>query len=91
MTVSIDHNTDAHQFEYHHDGEVAVLAYSLSNGVISLTHTYVPSQWRSQGIAAQLHQAAFDFIRQADLHVRPLCSYSQSYVQRHPELHALKD
>ena len=42
-----------------------------------------------QGIAAALVRAALAHAREQGLKVRPLCSYVQAYVRRHPEVQSL--
>jgi hypothetical protein len=35
--------------------------------------------------------AAFEYAREAGLHVRPLCSYAAGWAERHPEYRPLLD
>ena len=82
---TITHNAAAQRFECHVDGLLCELTYELIGGVMHLTHTGVPSSLEGRGLAAALVRAAFDHARASQLRVRPVCSYVQTYLRRHPE------
>lgn len=85
MSRIIEHNTDLHRFEYTEDAMLSILDYELSDGVMSITHTEVPSELGGRGIAADLTRAALDTARQEGWQVDPVCTYAQSYIRRHSE------
>jgi predicted GNAT family acetyltransferase len=85
MKIEVQHNTDASRFEAVVEGQVCMASYRIFGKVMMLTHTGVPRALRGRGIAAQLVQAALDHARARGLKVRPDCSYSEAYMQRHPE------
>ena len=67
-------------------GDDAVLEYELRDGVMDLTHTFVPPVWRGCGVAVLLCLAAFRHCRAHDLRVIPSCSYIRDrFVPTHPE------
>ena len=80
--LTITHDAAAQRFT---DGLGSEACYQLSGGTLLLTHTEVPTALAGRGIAAALVQAALDHARAQGLKVRPLCSYAQVYMRRHPE------
>jgi uncharacterized protein len=68
------------------DGEEAELVYELRGNVLDVRHTWTPPRLRGRDIAARLTDAAFAHARAQGFRVRPTCSYTQTYVARHPEV-----
>lgn len=85
MTRTIEHNTDRHRFEYVEDDMQSVLDYQLDDGIMTITHTGVPSALGGRGIAADLTRTALDVARREGWRVRPACSYAQTYIRRHAD------
>ena len=85
MNFQIEHQAGPGRFQTHIDGQLAVLDYQLDGGVMTITHTEVPTALEGRGVAAALTRAALAHAREAGLKVRPLCSYARAYMQRHPE------
>jgi predicted GNAT family acetyltransferase len=83
--MDIKHDADSGRFSTTVDGLEAEVGYDLEGGILSVTHTSVPSQIGGRGIAGDLNRAAFDFARAQGLRVRPVCSYAAAWSQRHPE------
>lgn len=85
MTTSIEH--DPHQGRFHArvHGHLCVCDYRLREGVMVLTHTEVAPELEGHGLAGDLVRAALLHAREQGLKVRPLCSYVQAYMRRHPE------
>lgn len=83
MKRNIKHNSDHHRFEYVEDDIPSVLDYQLDGGIMTITHTEVPSALGGRGIAADLTQTALETARHEGWRVRPLCSYAEAYIQRH--------
>lgn len=74
------------------DGSVAELTYVRRDPqTIIAEHTGVPPQYRDQGVALKLIEAAMAAVRAAGERVVPTCSYVVAQFRRHPEwadLHA---
>ncbi len=85
MSLAIHHNVEQSRFEYIQNQWVCHIDYQLTNEVMAITHTYVPKALEGQGIAAALTQAALLCARNNQWTVRPICSYTATYLQRHPE------
>jgi hypothetical protein len=78
----IDHDTKAQRFTTDVDGHRAVLDYSLSDQVMTISHTAVPPAIRGRGIAAELMRGALSAARVAGWTVTPGCSYAAAYMRR---------
>ncbi len=85
MTMTIIHNTAENRFQVEVESHLAVLDYALMDGVITFTHTGVPSPIEGRGIAGQLVQRGLNYAREENLKVIPACSYVARYIERHPE------
>jgi predicted GNAT family acetyltransferase len=83
------HNTTACQYEYHIEGHLARVIYEEENGVLHLTHTFVPKELGGRGVAGALVKAVMDDIEKRELKMKPGCSYIVAYVEKHPECEKL--
>lgn len=83
--LDIHHDATAGRFTAEVDGQRCEADYQLRSGVMHLVHTGVPPALQGQGIAAALVQQALAEARRQDWQVRPVCSYVQTYMRRHPE------
>jgi len=83
------HNATECQYEYHIEGHLARIIYEEKDGVLHLTHTYVPEELGGRGIAGVLVKAVMDDIEKRALKMKPGCSYIVSYVEKHPECEKL--
>jgi predicted GNAT family acetyltransferase len=74
---------------YQTDAAQAVLDYELTDGCMALTHTFVPPEFRGQGIAEKLVRRALADARAQQRTVIPQCSYVATFIERHPEFQDL--
>ena len=85
----IEHDAAAGRFSTQVDGLSCEASYRLVDSgagpVMHLLHTGVPPALAGQGIAARLVAAALAEARSQGWRVRPVCSYVQVYMRRHPE------
>ena len=86
----IEHNPAAARFETTVDGQLCVADYLLNGNQMTMTHTLVPQALEGRGIAAALVVEALAHARREGWRVRPMCSYVESYMQRHPETQDLR-
>lgn len=84
-SIQVRHNTSINRFEVEIEGRLAVAEYRRENDRIIFTHTYVPPELRTRGIAARLAEAGLTFAREAGLQVFSACSYVDHYIKQHPE------
>ncbi len=59
--------------------------YSLSPGVVVLTHTEVDDDLEGEGVGSRLVAGALDDVRARGLGVVARCPFVRAYVERHPE------
>ena len=62
----------------------AHLDYLGHNGVLTITHTFVPDELRGQGCGKTLMETVLADIHAHNL-VRPVCSYAVVYLERHAQ------
>lgn len=87
--VEVRHNEAVRRFEAEVHGLRAVLVYKLIPGRMLIQHTEVPPSLEGRGLAARLTRAALEFARSKALQVVPACSYTASYMAKHPEYNDL--
>ncbi|UNX54653.1 N-acetyltransferase [Georgenia sp. TF02-10] len=80
------------QFEIAADGEtVGVARYVDDDGRRIFHHTEVDQAHSGQGLAGRLVGEALRRTREEGLRAVPVCSYVESYVQRHPDVADIVD
>ncbi|WP_029906492.1 GNAT family N-acetyltransferase [Prevotella sp. 10(H)] len=85
MEYKVIHNEDKSCFEAEVEGMVSVVDYTKRENVLVVTHTGVPPQLEGRGIAAAMTKTMLDYARDKGYKVRPVCSYTRTYILRHPE------
>ncbi|MDR0489410.1 MAG: N-acetyltransferase [Propionibacteriaceae bacterium] len=72
------------RFEAVGDGQVVGwLDFTNDNGMVSMTHTVVPSKYEGRGIGTSLVAHALNYARDHDWQVLPYCSFIQAYIVTH--------
>ncbi|WP_414660088.1 GNAT family N-acetyltransferase [Horticoccus sp. 23ND18S-11] len=87
--VEVRHNRAEGRFEVEVDGLLSVADYTLSDGRMTFTHTFVPDALRGRGLAEKLVRAGLAHAQAERLTVVPACSYVATFIQRHAEFQAL--
>ena len=90
MQLDISHDPVAHRFAVQVEGARCVLDYALAGGVMTITHTEVPSAVGGRGVAGELVRTALDAARAEGWKVRPACSYAAAWMERHPDYAELR-
>ena len=85
MDVCVEHDGEGRRFHVEVDGHRAVADYRLANGVMTLTHTGVPSAIEGRGIASALIRAAVETAKADGWKVDPQCAYAAAWMKRHKE------
>ena len=87
--AEIRHNEKAHRFESENHGLLSVLVYKIVPGRMLIQHTEVPASLEGRGLAAKLTRVALEYARKEKLQVVPACSYTASFMAKHPEYNDL--
>jgi hypothetical protein len=83
--LEIVHNPAENRFEARVEGRIAKLDYIEDQDTIVMTHVGVPPEFRGQGVAGKITQAALEYAREKSLRVIPMCSYVAAYIRRNPQ------
>jgi predicted GNAT family acetyltransferase len=83
--VTVRHNAAAHRYELDTEHGLAVAVYREQGDRAIFTHTEVPPEDESKGIASRLVRAALDDTRRRGFKIVPACSFVVAFVRRHPE------
>ena len=84
--VTIRDNPDAGRYEALVDDELAgSLFYRERGGALVIVHTELEEGYEGQGVGGRLVAGALDDVRSRGLSVIPLCPFTRSYIERHPE------
>lgn len=83
--TDIRDNAERHRYELPVGGEVAVVAYNLSDRNLMITETLVPVALEGQGIASRLARHVIGDARERGLLILPVCPFFSAYLQKHPE------
>lgn len=68
------------------DGKESVLNFRPQDeGTWEYYRTFVPTELRGQGIAAELVEFALNYARDHNKRIVPSCSYVRSYIDEHPK------
>lgn len=92
MEYKIINNTASNRIEAKLDTEVIGLVdYELTeDNVLIVPHTEVNTKYEGQGIAGAMTKALLDFAETNNYKVLPICPYTKTYIDRHPEYHKLR-
>jgi len=73
------------RFEWHLEGQVAIVTYRRAGSVLWLNHAGVPPALGGRGIGSRLVEQVLQMIRARNEQVVPVCSFIAQYMERHPE------
>lgn len=82
--LEIVHHPIPGRFAAEVEGQQAHLDYETADSVMHITHTVVPDAIGGRGIAGRLVQAALDHARNEGWKVKPVCSYADAWMAKHP-------
>ena len=83
--IDVVHHPVSSRFIAEVEGHQAHLDYEIVDGAMHITHTRVPSEIGGRGVAGEMTRVALDHARAEGLKVKPLCSYADGWMQRHPD------
>ena len=85
----VQHLPDEQRYELRRGEAHAILTYQRDETRIVYDHTFVPVEFRGQGVAEKLVRAALADARTENLQVVPQCSYVEKFIARHSEFQDL--
>ncbi|HNP57015.1 MAG TPA: GNAT family N-acetyltransferase [Gordonia sp. (in: high G+C Gram-positive bacteria)] len=88
--LRVDHEPSQERYEAFIDEDgtttsVGYIDYMTEPDTLVLTHTVVHDQFSGRGFAGQLAKYVLDDAAASGKKIVPVCSYIQTYVERHPE------
>ena len=85
MAEAFIDNTDARQFEWQVDGEIAALiSYGRKGDMLALTHTETRPGFEGQGYAKKLVTAVVAGAEESGTQILPFCPYVASWLSKNP-------
>lgn len=86
LDITFDHDEERETFEAIVGDDRGVLEYrSNKEGKIFINHTEIPSALQGQGVASALVTHVFEYIRENNMRLIPVCPYVKSFLRKHPE------
>ncbi len=83
--VEVTRNEKEHTFEIWIDGHLSKLDYMQDGNNFVIEHVGVDPEFRGQGVAGKIMEAALEYARQNSLRVIPMCSYAVYYIRENPQ------
>ncbi|QCR24955.1 GNAT family N-acetyltransferase [Pontibacter sp. SGAir0037] len=84
--MNVIHDDDDLRFYAKLGDEEAELTYTYpEDGVLDFDHTFIPEDYRGQGLANKLVKAGLDYVKENNLKFIPSCPAVEAYTRRHPE------
>ncbi|MFT4201447.1 GNAT family N-acetyltransferase [Gordonia sp. (in: high G+C Gram-positive bacteria)] len=86
----VQHNPERERFELWVAGDlVGVLGYHSERGddgapVVTVLHTVLYDEYTGHGLATRLTRSAVDYVKQTGARLRPVCTFTRHYLERHP-------
>lgn len=77
----IIHQTAQQRFVVTKDGKEAVLAYSVKEGEIDFYSTFVPPEFRGQGIAEKLVRTGIAWAKEQGYKMQASCWYAAKFLK----------
>jgi uncharacterized protein len=84
--IKVNFEEKANRFAVRLNGKIAYLTYEKKDDKkVAFDHTYVPEDYRHQGIAGELTETAMEWAKKNNLMVIPACSYVRWWIDQNPE------
>ena len=84
--IAVERKDDLSRYEGRVDGElVTVINFVRRVNVLDITHTRTRMRWRGRGLAGKVTTAALADIRAQGWRVHPICAYTVSFLDGHPQ------
>ena len=84
--ITVSRNDERSRYEGRLDGVlVTVIDFVREGDVLEVTHTGTRIRFRGRGFASQVTQQALEDVRAQGWQVQPVCPFTVSYLDAHPE------
>jgi uncharacterized protein len=84
--IDVERNDELSRYEGRVNGElVTVINYVRRSDVLDITHTRTRMRWRGRGLAGKVTTAALEDVRSQGWRVHPICAFTHSFLDAHPE------
>ena len=72
---------------YNDDGkqQIGYITFKLDKSTLIILHTFVSPLFQGQGMAKILIEKVINYAKEQKFMIKPVCSYSVSYFEKHPE------
>lgn len=80
----VEHRGEQRQFVIETEAGMAWVDYRIEADQLSVLSTHVPESVRGKGVAARLTEAVLNYCRKGNLALKPVCSYTISFLRRSP-------
>jgi hypothetical protein len=87
--LKVTRNEAENTFEVQIDGHLSKLDYFQDDKNFVITHVGVYPEFRGQGVAGKIMEAALEYAKQHSLRVVPMCSYAATYIRKNPQYREL--
>jgi len=84
-------DTASNRLELEVEGNTAFIEYRLSQQTLFLIHTEVPPALEGKGAGSAIVEKALQYAKDNHYKIVPLCSFVQSYIERHKEWNDIID
>ena len=89
--IDVERNDSRHRYEGRVNGElVTVINFVRHGDVLDINHTRTRMRWRGQGLAGKVTTAALEDISANGWRVHPICPFTVSFLDSHPEFANLR-
>lgn len=85
MSIDVQHDPQEHKYYAVLDGHEGHVVYSEEGGTRNFHHTFVPPEFRGQGIAEKIVRHALDDTKKQGLRYAATCPYVVDFIEKHPE------
>lgn len=89
--MEVTNNIEKHRFEVRYEGIIAFMDYSVKFKRLIIAHTQVPVEFVGQGIGKMLVNYAIKYAEEHKLLIIAICSFTEAYLNKHPEFNHLRD
>jgi predicted GNAT family acetyltransferase len=84
-SLVVEHNAKEDRFEINLENDQPLVQYVLRGKTMQVIRTFVPPELEGQGIAAKMTRVVLEYAKENHFRIVPLCSYTATYIERHPE------